>query len=204
MDFFTGTYSGAVVWNVKTDGTNWTPKPAGVFLAGQTYRVDVNLYATSGYTFATGTSVVHSGTSVSVEGAGTNTGNSITGIRISFPKTDALVTELDLTSKVSVPVKDGMPDTDVPGTQQYTAQSVNWYKVTGTTQHDNSTAFEADTVYRVMITLAAAAGYTFTGAGAFTHSGGVVSQSLDGEELTVTITFPVTEMDKPLIELEWW
>jgi len=104
-----------------------------------------------------------------------------------------VVTELDLSSLVTQPVKGVAQDTVFVPQTQYTG-AIAWKESNGT---DNAPAnFAASTVYKAIVTLTAKEGYTFTGVteNSFSHSGAttVANAAGSGATITVTITFPAT------------
>jgi hypothetical protein len=102
--------------------------------------------------------------------------------------TPAVITDLNLTGKVTAPVRGATPiTTEISGIQYTTTivwQTANGAPVTG--------KFAAGTVYKAVVTLAAKDGFTFTGVAenAFTYSGATAANAADSG--TVTITFPAT------------
>jgi hypothetical protein len=183
----TAQYTGAIAWKTAEDN-----EVSGNFAAGTVYQAVVTLTAKEGYTFAgvAANAFTYSGaTSV------TNAKDSGT-VTISFPATAAegagtTVTALDLTGKVTAPVKDKAPVTTFTATAQYTGAIV-WK-----TAEDNEVSgnFAAGTVYKAVVSLTAKEGYTFTGvaANAFTYTGATVTNAANSG--TVTISFPATGAD---------
>jgi formylglycine-generating enzyme required for sulfatase activity len=97
---------------------------------------------------------------------------------------------LNLTTVVTVPVKDEAPVTAI-NTDQYTG-TIEWRTSGGASFTGGS--FAAGTVYQAVVTLQAKEGYTFTGVGAdsFTHGGAATIRNAADSGI-VTITFPATE-----------
>jgi hypothetical protein len=182
---FTATdqYTGVIVWQTA-DGVELS----GDFAAGTEYKAVLTLTAQDGYTF-TGlgeNAFTYGGATVS------NDANSGT-LTISFPATaaegtDTTVTALDLSGKVTAPVKGAAPVTAFTATDQYTGVIV-WQTAAGTAVSGN---FAAGTEYKAVLTLTAKTGYTFTGLGAnvFTYGGATVSNAANSG--TLTISFPAT------------
>ncbi|GHV92586.1 hypothetical protein AGMMS50268_30890 [Spirochaetia bacterium] len=105
----------------------------------------------------------------------------------------ALVTDLDLSAKVSAPVKAGTPVTTAINAAQYTG-TVAWKMSDGTTPVSGN--FAAGQVYKALVTLSAKPGYTFSGVGtnSFTHTDATAVSS-PANSGTVTISFPVITKD---------
>jgi hypothetical protein len=182
-------YTGTIAWQT-TDGT----AVSGNFAAGTAYQAVVTLAAKTGFTF---TGVAKDAFTYS-NATATNAADSGT-VTISFPATAAagaatVVNILDLTGKVTAPVKDATPATTFSKTPQYTGAIV-WKKADDTAV---SGKFAAGTVYKAVVTLAAETGFTFTGVpkDAFTHDDAtkVANAASSG---TVTITFPAVTAAAP-------
>jgi hypothetical protein len=175
-------YTGTVIWkNTKTQEAL-----AGHFQAGEEYTAEVSLYPAMGYTF-TGVGqdeFFHTGAA--------RCGNSADSgaVRVEFaaiPSSGgpALVYDTDLTGRIPRPTHGETPVRNIT-TPQY-AGTVTWVPSPHST-------FQYAAVYRAVLTLNAAPGYTFAGLeqNAFTHNaapGAVVNAAGSG---TVTITFPPT------------
>jgi hypothetical protein len=103
--------------------------------------------------------------------------------------TPAAVTDMNLTGKVTAPVRGATPVTTVSETPQYTG-TITWQTAGGTAVSGN---FAAGTVYKAVVTLTAKDGFTFTGvvASGFTHNA-ATSVTNDKDSGTVTINFPAT------------
>lgn len=103
------------------------------------------------------------------------------------PGPDTTITNLDLTSKLTVPATGGTPATSITD-NQYTG-TITW--------SDNPTKFLASRVYTATINLTAEDGYTFSGVAenAFSYDGAssVTNNIGSDQTLTVTIIFPQTE-----------
>jgi formylglycine-generating enzyme required for sulfatase activity len=173
-------YTGAVAWQ-ENSGTAVT----GNFAAATVYQAVITLTAKSGYTFDgfKGTFSYPGATAV-------NYANGV--VTVTFPATaaegeDTVVNAgLDLTGKVTAPVRGAAPVTTAIDTEQYTG-TVEWKENGGTAMSGN---FAAATVYQAAITLTAKSGYTFTGfAGTFSYPGATAVNYADG---IVTVTFPAT------------
>jgi hypothetical protein len=184
--FAAAQYTGTVAWK-RTDNN---AALCGLFAANTAYTATVTLTAASGYT---------------LEGLGANAFTYTAGalsithatsdiVTITFPATEGemafTVFDLDLTYRVSAPVRGGTPRTYFSALQ-YTG-NVAWKRT------DNNAAltglFEAGTAYTATVTLTAAAGYTLAGVGvnAFAHAGkSTISNGASSG--VVTITFPATD-----------
>jgi hypothetical protein len=180
----TAQYRGTVAWE-DANGT----AVSETFVADTVYTAVITLTAKSGFTFTgfTGDFTYSGDTSVTPSYAAKV-------VTITFPATAAegeatKVNALDLTGKVTAPVKGAEPVTTAIDTAQYTG-IVEWKENDGTTGVDGN--FAASTVYKAVITLTVKEGFTFTGfAGTFTYSGATVSRA----GTVVTITFPATAKD---------
>jgi parallel beta-helix repeat protein len=177
-------YTGAIAW-LEADGTSFT----GNFAPSMVYKAVVTLTAKTGFTFTDLAANAFAYTGATLV---TNAANSGT-VTITFPATaagDALVTLLNLTGLVTVPVTGGTPDTTITGTQ-YTG-TIEWFE-----ENDDPapSPFAASTVYKAVIALTTETGFTFAGleADAFTYAGATDSSPVGtGTTITVTITFPIT------------
>lgn len=102
------------------------------------------------------------------------------------PGPDTVVSNLDLTDKLTAPVMGATPEESITD-DQYTGK-VTW--------NDTPTKFLGSTAYTATITLTAIDGYTFSGVenNAFTYIGAtsVTNIAGSGNTLSVTITFPQT------------
>ena len=113
---------------------------------------------------------------------------------ITDPENPAVVSDFDLTGKISAPVKGGQPQTLLADTcLQYTG-TIAWKAAGGAGGHSGE--FAGGTVYTAEVFLTAKNGFTFTGVAenSFTHNtagAGNVSNAADNG--TVTIIFPETE-----------
>ncbi|GHV32493.1 hypothetical protein AGMMS4952_22930 [Spirochaetia bacterium] len=189
-------YTGTIAWKTATD-TDHT----GAFAVSTVYKAAVTLTPKTGYTLTgvAANSFTYSGASV------TNAANSGT-VTITFPATTAAgvddpVSNNNLTTMVSAPVKGATQNTTAIDTAQYTG-TVVWFENNGTTAAP--AVFAANTVYKAVVTLTVKTGFTLTGVAAdsFTHSGGTVTNAANSG--TITITFPATTaagMDDPVTAL---
>jgi hypothetical protein len=107
------------------------------------------------------------------------------------------VTEVNLTGKVTAPVRDATPVTTFSKTPQYTG-TIAWQTTDGAAV---SGKFAAGTVYKAVVTLAAKTGFTFTGVveNAFTYSNATATNAADSG--TVTINFPATAAAAPRLRM---
>jgi hypothetical protein len=107
-----------------------------------------------------------------------------------FSVTVKAVTLLDLSGKVTVPVTGQAVGSNSISTEQYSG-TIEW--LTGGNAFNGAT-FAGETVYTAKVTLTTLPGWTFTGAGNFTYSGGSATAG-DGENgaRTVTIVFAATD-----------
>jgi hypothetical protein len=178
-------YTGAVLWQTA-DGA----AISGNFAAETVYKAVVFLTANYGYTFAGVAANAFSYTGATV----TNAANSGT-VTISFPATDAnkdtIVSALDLTGKLTAPVRDAAPVTTAIDETQYSGIIV-WKAADDSEISGN---FVAGTVYKAVVSLTANYGYTFIGvtANAFTYTGATVTNVANSG--AVTISFPATAVD---------
>ncbi|GAB6390731.1 MAG: leucine-rich repeat domain-containing protein [Treponematales bacterium] len=104
------------------------------------------------------------------------------------------VTLLSLNGKVIAPETGAAPVTTGITTAQYTG-TVAWKDGADAAVSSN---FAANTVYKAVVTLTAASGYTFTGVAtnAFTYTGAAVTNAANSG--VVTITFPATSIPATL------
>jgi len=94
------------------------------------------------------------------------------------------VDALDMSSLVTAPVKNAVPQSTFANQTQYTG-TIGW--------NGSPAVFSGDTVYTANLTLTATDNYTFTGvkANSFTYKGAAVTNAADSG--TVVITFPKTD-----------
>jgi hypothetical protein len=188
--FVTAQYTGNVAWEMKGGGA--AGMKDGRFKMEREYQAKVTLYALSDYFFEAGAEPTYSEEKGTINGAGvlTSDRSSISGIIITFPKTDGVpVTDVDLTPYIPAPAERGQ-QVRVPVAggfyAQFSVESVSWNPV--------DYVFRAGGTYTATVTLKAAAGYTFTGMKSrFLHAEGTVptlSQNISGGTCDVTITFP--------------
>jgi hypothetical protein len=155
----------------------------GLFEANTAYTAAITLTAASGYTLtgAAG-SFTHTGAELTSYMAGTTTA------RVRFGATTselaAAVSDVDLTNKVSVPVRGGTP-VSYFSASQYTG-NVSWSVSSGGQAVGG--LFEAGTAYTATVTLTAVSGHTLSGA-SFTYSGALTVSNSAGSG-GVVITFP--------------
>jgi uncharacterized protein with FMN-binding domain len=179
-------YTGTIAW-FESDGTT---SVSGTFAALTVYKAVLTLTAKTGYTF---TGIAADAFSYTGATAVTNAAGSGT-VTIEFAATgsDAVVSDLALSSLVTAPATAGTPQASFPAQTQYTG-TIAWFESDGTTSAPAT--FAAGTVYKAVLTLAATSGYTFTGvaANAFSHTGQAVATNAAGSG-TVTIIFPSTAL----------
>jgi hypothetical protein len=191
-------YTGTIAWTDENDN----PFEGATFAAGTVYKAVVTLTAKSGYTFVgvQANAFTHDDADSNVATPVANATDSGT-VTITFPETDAAGDTivggdaLDLTALVVRPVKNAEPKTDAIDATEYTG-SIAWTDEDGAAF--NGATFEAGTVYKAVVTLAAKTGFTFTGvlANAFSHDDAdntatpPVANTADSG--VVTITFPAT------------
>jgi hypothetical protein len=166
----------------------WTPPVAegGSFAGNTVYKAEVALTANAGYTFAGLAPSAFSYANAADVAFAAETGV----VTVTFGKTDAVVSELDLSAALGAPVKGQVAENAVTGTQY--AGTVTW---TGTLV---GTQFGAATGYTASATLAPLPGYTFAGFdGVFSYSGAgsVTAQTLNEEAGTVDVTVVFTDTD---------
>jgi hypothetical protein len=180
-------YTGAITW-----------QPAGSPFAPSTiYQAMISLTAKTGYTFAgvgANTFTYTGATATNPAGSGTT----IT-VTISFPATAAPdpVSDLDLTTLVTAPVKHRTPATAI-NTAQY-AGLITWQPA--------DSPFAPSTIYQAVINLTAKTGYTFAGVGAnsfiYAYTGATATNPAgSGNAITVTISFPETAPPDPVNALD--
>jgi hypothetical protein len=183
----TSQYTGPVEWSVTGSGAMGADR----FQSGVAYTATARLAAGSSYAFKSTPDFIHDGVTpypyASPNGDGTVT------VTMNFPATAAatVVTDLDLTGKIPVPVRNAPPAQTVAASQ-YTGP-VAWSVTGGSGTLSGN--FQPDTAYTATARLSAASGYAFKGTPAFTHTGALsvrpVSPNGDGT-VTVTIDFPAT------------
>jgi hypothetical protein len=182
----TAGYTGTVEWKVGDFTTSMTGNRFG---SDTDYNAVVSLYAGPGALFrgtlATGGTMVD---------AGTNNGDSITGIKLDFPPTaKAAVTDFDLTRYVPAPVTGGTPGKTFSAPQY--EGTVTWDPAPNGRA---AGSFGMGTAYTGTVTLTGASGYSLAGveANAFTHNATVLVSNTAGSatdlQIEVTIVFPAT------------
>jgi hypothetical protein len=178
ISFYAKDYGGTVSWKAGDTAVE------GLFQARTVYEAEVTLYPGPGYVFSHTGQVIYQG---NITGTFTYVGGMILAA-IGFPETEGgqgngAVNDLDLTDKVPAPVTGKTPVKSVSGSQQYTGDAA-WSPA--------HSAFQAGTGYTATVTLTAASGYTFTGAGDFTHKGAskVSAAENTGGSIKVSIVFP--------------
>lgn len=160
--------------------------------AGTVYRAVLTLTAKSGYTFnGLGVdSFVHA-SGLAKNPAGANDIPEIV-VSVQFLKTaeasESTVSATGLTSLITPPVKGQTPQTTVAAQPQYTS-TIEW-QTSGGAAH--SGAFEPASVYRAILTLTPASGYSLSGLGAasFTYANAIVVYDI--WEKKAVITFAAT------------
>jgi hypothetical protein len=183
-------YTGTISWAV-TDGAILAA--GSNFVPATAYTATVALTAKTGYTFDG-----FAANSVIYRGTGTPTPNEAGSgdVTIAFPLTadegaDTPVNSLVLTTLITAPAVNGTPTTTVGTHTQYTG-TITWK----TANEDAvSGTFGTGVAYTATVNLKANTGYTFTGvaANSFIYSGATsINEAGDGDEITVTITFPAT------------
>jgi hypothetical protein len=186
-------YTGTIKW-WKADGGTFE----GNFVAATAYKAVVTLTANSGYTFTglSANSFTYTGATVTaVIGA-----NDVT-ITITFPAIGGElepVTALALDDIVTAPVNGRQPAVEISITQ-YTG-TIAWQKTSDNSELTGN--FAGETVYKAVISLTAAEGWTFTSlqADSFTYteaSSATAVIGTDGNTATVTITFQATGTEEP-------
>ncbi len=113
-------------------------------------------------------------------------------------KTLKAITDLDLTSKVTKPVKYGKINFTFAAGEQYSStNAINWWKKEGDTETQVYISFDPDTVYIAKVNLTAKDGYSFNASTVFTYTGATdVSFKVNNNDPkggSLTITFPATE-----------
>jgi hypothetical protein len=187
-------YTGTVVWKV----TGKEGAVDGLFQAGTAYTGTVTLTAASGWTFGNPpVSFTHAasknsdGTSKVI--SADNHDGTMT-VTIPFPATlnvvSVPVTNLDLSDKVPVPARDGVPVGWV-STSEYTGTVVWKVKAGGAAVNG---LFQANTQYTAEVTLMAASGRIFEGRVRYDSPGVSITESAEipNPAITETITFGST------------
>jgi hypothetical protein len=185
-------YTGTIAWQTG-DGM----PHSGVFADSTVYKAVVTLTARSGCKFSETAAFTYDG-AVTIDTV-SFTGLTLTVI-IVFPATGAgdggststIVSALSLDSLISAPVRNATPDTSI-NAAQYTG-TIAWQTVDGVAHNG---PFAASTIYKAVLNLTAASGYTFNGAGDFTCQGAssLEQSNNTGAAIKITITFPATEAD---------
>jgi hypothetical protein len=187
-------YSGPIVWTPGlTDGK---------FAAKQPYTATVTLTAKPGFTFegVEADSFIHDGAASVTNGAGTETGVTVTVV---FPPTagDPLnpgpVDALDLSKALTEPVAGAAPGIFTsPDSTQYTGGAVSWEPAL------TDGKFAGSVSYTAAVTLTAGTGYTFTGAGSFTYGTLAVTKTENEDgTVTVAVAFGPTEAAVTYLDL---
>jgi hypothetical protein len=182
--------------NDQYEGSAVSWEPSGTFTASTPYTATVTLNAREGYFFDAPV-FTHDDALSSIQYTGG--GNSVT-LTIGFPATSTrVVDETALSdSNIIYPKIDSTPVTDFAATNsQYTGSTITWYKGTGASGQEitPSTAFKVNNYYTALVTLTAAEGFTFTGAGQFTYASKntlipTSTSPVTGDTVTVEISFP--------------
>jgi uncharacterized protein YjdB len=106
------------------------------------------------------------------------------------------VTELRLDTLLAVPVKGGTADSSpVTNLAEFASVERSWKNGDGSPL---TGAFEEGKVYKAVLVITAKPGYTFAGAGSFTHGGASdlsVLVSADYRAATITVSFPAVERE---------
>jgi hypothetical protein len=199
--FVASQYTGKVAWinldaNAAYDGALLS------FEAGIQYEAVVEMTPAPGYAFgevSSGASLRTAETAVRTvffkHSEGTvEPGEAGQAVNIIFPRTGsfpAAVTDLDLTNKVPAPVKGATAETSFAGSQ-YTGD-VAWDPA--------DTRFQTGMSYTATVTLTAAPGWTFEGAGSFTHRRAEkITKKAEG---VVGLVFPEIGSGSAGIVVEW-
>ncbi len=168
----TAEYTGTVTWSPDEDP----------FLGEQVYEATITLVAKTGFTLTGVTADFFTVAGVTTVSNPVDSGV-VTAI---FPATAAaVVVDIAIIPGVTAPVTGGTPVTAIAPTAQYTG-AVTWSPADGT--------FAGDTVYTATITLAAEAGFTFTGVAAdFFTVAGTTTDTNPVDSGVVTAVFPATD-----------
>jgi hypothetical protein len=192
-------YTGKVAWINLDENTAYDG--ALRFKVGTQYEAVVEMTPTPGYAFGE----VSSGASLRTAEAAVRSvfkhsegtvepGEAAEEVNIIFPRTGsfpAAVTDLDLTDKVPAPAKGATAGTRFAASQ-YTGD-VAWDPA--------DTRFQTGRSYTATVTLTAAPGWTFAGAGSFSHRrAGKITKTAEG---VVGLVFPEIESGSAEIEVEW-
>ena len=186
-------FTGKIAWEQEdAQSGEFAAFTGSSYGAGAVYRAVLTLTAKSGYTFdgLKPDSFVH-GRGVAKNPAGTNDVPEIT-VSVQFLKTaeanENTISATDLTSLILSPVKGQTPQATVASQPQFTSTIV-WKTAAGA---DHSGVFAPATVYKALLTLTAATGYSLSGLGhdSFTYSNAEVV--FDVFAATAAITFKPT------------
>jgi hypothetical protein len=180
----TAQYTGTIAW--LAGGSAFT----GATFAGETvYTAKVTLTTQPGWTFTGAGNFTYSG-GTPTTGDGENGARIVTIVFAATEAVQSQVTLLNLDDKVPVPATGLAVGSNAISTAQYTG-TIAW--LAGGSAFTGAT-FAGGTVYTAKVTLTTRPGWTFTGAGNFTYSGGTLTTG-DGENgaRIVTIVFAATE-----------
>ena len=168
---------------------SWNPVDSP-FKGNTEYTATVTLAASLGYTFAGQSTATINGKTATITIAPGSNGKTAT-VSYTFPATEQSVPISQvLISGITVPVRDEIPNNTatIASGSNFTTNSVVW--------EPGHSPFEASTKYKVIVTLKANAGYTFTGlknTAAGINNGKAVIESNNGNTLILSYSFPATD-----------
>jgi hypothetical protein len=164
---------------------------SGNFAAGTVYQAAIQLEAKAGYLFRERFDYP-AGAGTGQTGQDDNEAGRAFTVTYDRARNPKVVNSLNLTPYIPKPAGGVMPLSSFAG-PQYTGTII--WKTTGTSEALTG-PFQADTEYTAEVTLSPAIGYTFTGAGQFTH-GGALSVT-NGPEL-VRISFAAAAAEGSMV-----
>ena len=145
--------------NVTVSNHMWTKQPEGTgitsFEAGKTYRCQVLLNPSSGYTFKSGATVTIGGQTATIDSW------SATEIKAHYDFTTPAVPVSSVAISVTAPAAGNKPSAPTTSTANVNIVSYQW-KTSGGTDLDPSTAFEAGKTYRLEMTIHPTGGQTLS------------------------------------------
>jgi hypothetical protein len=108
-----------------------------------------------------------------------------------------VVTDTNLSGRITAPVPGASPVITAPTSTQYTSNTVVWYDLA---THNGVTTFVSGVQYVAELNLIAAAEYSFAGVGAFTYNSLTAQKSFNtGNTITIAIIFPVAGINNDMV-----
>ena len=145
--------------NVTVSNHMWTKRPEGTgissFEAGKTYRCTVVLNPASGYTFKSNATVTIGGQTATIDSQTT------TGITAHVDFTTPAVPVSSVAISVTAPTAGATPSAPTTSTANVSIVGYQW-KISGGSNLDSSTAFEAGNTYRLEMTINPTTGQTLS------------------------------------------